>query len=49
MVTVELKIDSKAKENGVVSYDYDLNKSDLGFGSKSKHPIGAYIKAVEKR
>ncbi|HHT7189190.1 DUF1093 domain-containing protein [Bacillus cereus group sp. Bc222] len=55
VVTTEPKIDAKAKENGVTSYSYDLigydkelNKVDLGFGSRTKHPIGTYIKAVKK-
>jgi len=55
MVTTEPELDSKAKENNVVAYDYnlngydkDLNKVDLGFGSPVKHPIGTYIKAVKK-
>ncbi|PER95054.1 DUF1093 domain-containing protein [Bacillus cereus] len=55
VVTTEPTIDSKAKENGVesyvydlIGYDKDLNKIDLGFGSRTKHPIGTYIKAVKK-
>lgn len=55
VVTMEPTLDTKAKENGVVSYSYDLNgydkdlnKVDLGFGSPTKHPIGTYIKAVKK-
>ncbi|MEV3215917.1 YxeA family protein [Paenibacillus larvae] len=55
VVKGEPKLDSKAQENGVTSYSYDLvgydkdlNKIDLGFGSKEKHPVGTYIKAVKK-
>ncbi|QEL82877.1 DUF1093 domain-containing protein (plasmid) [Bacillus sp. JAS24-2] len=55
VVTAEPKIDSTGKEYGVeaysydlIGYDKDLNKIDLGFNSRSKYPIGTYIKATKK-
>ncbi|MEN3133244.1 hypothetical protein ABDI49_21705 [Bacillus cereus] len=55
VVMADPVINAKAKENDVVSYDYnlkgydkDLNQIDMYVSSPTKHPIGTYFKAIKK-